>query len=87
MCFLPPVCVFCRHYNVGAGPGEPDCVAFAEIPDPIFRGEFDHRRPFPGDNGTRFELEPAFEADYAELEAVREELSAQNAAAAETRVP
>jgi hypothetical protein len=77
MRFLPPLCVFCRHYNVGVAPGEPDCAAFAEIPDPIFRGDFDHRQPFPGDKGIRFELEPAFEADFAELETVRRELLQQ----------
>jgi hypothetical protein len=33
---------------------EDDCGAFAEIPEPIFRGELDHSAPFPGDKGLRF---------------------------------
>jgi hypothetical protein len=27
-----------------------------EIPDPIFRGDFDHRNAFPADAGVRFEF-------------------------------
>ena len=80
MCFLPPLCVFCRHYNVGGVPGEPDCAAFAEIPDPIFRGEFDHRQPFPGDAGVRFELHPEFRADFADLLEIRRQLRGQGIA-------
>lgn len=80
MRFLPPLCVFCRHYNVGVAPGEPDCAAFAEIPEPIFSGEFDHRRPFPGDAGVRFELHPAYTADFADLLEVRRQLGGQGIA-------
>ena len=50
---IPPrPCVGCKHYN------QPEwhCRAFPHgIPDPIKRGEHDHRTPFPGDGGLQFE--------------------------------
>jgi len=44
-------CPICKHYlNLGK------CEAFPEkIPDVIFSGEFDHSKPYEGDNGIRFE--------------------------------
>lgn len=53
-----PLCVVCRHL----GPfreGRFTCGAFPEgIPEPIMDGRIDHRRPFAGDNGIRFEADP-----------------------------
>ena len=48
-------CIRCIHYT-----GSKQCDAFAaEIPDPIWIGEHDHREPYPGDNGIQFEpLDP-----------------------------
>ncbi len=77
MCLLPPMCLFCRHYNQESADGEPDCAAFDEIPDAIFVGDFDHRRPFPGDKGVRFELEPALAGDFDEVMAVRRQILEQ----------
>lgn len=35
----------------------PYCEAFPErVPREIYLGQFDHRRPYPGDNGVLFEL-------------------------------
>lgn len=65
-------CGMCIHKQIG-----PYCTAFPglhrnavgefieapEIPDAIYVDGFDHRRPYPGDNGIRFESEPEF-ADY-----------------------
>jgi hypothetical protein len=49
-----PVCTFCRHLR-DRGKGR-RCDAFpTEIPLPIWVGENDHRRPYPGDHGLRFE--------------------------------
>lgn len=45
-------CLYCKHYH-----GFTECDAFPDIPDEIITGEFDHARPYPGDNGIRFELD------------------------------
>lgn len=45
-------CVFCRH----ARPGSAGCDAFpGGIPGPILLNQHDHRKPYEGDNGIRFE--------------------------------
>ncbi|MGA7979060.1 MAG: hypothetical protein WCA32_02395 [Chromatiaceae bacterium] len=38
-----------------------------EIPDPIFRGDFDHRNAFPAGAGVRFELDQALADEFAEV--------------------
>lgn len=43
-------CVECRHYLE-----DHRCSAFEHIPVEIFLGEHDHREPYEGDNGIRFE--------------------------------
>ena len=44
-------CLMCRHYQ-----GLHTCDAYLEdIPQEIFSGMHDHTRPFPGDQGIRFE--------------------------------
>ena len=46
------VCTFCRHND-----GFRSCAAFGSelTPLPIWNGENDHREPYPGDGGIRFE--------------------------------
>jgi hypothetical protein len=47
------LCVSCIHKD-GAM-----CAAFPDgIPDAILTNQHDHRKPYPGDNGVRFEPLP-----------------------------
>jgi len=43
-------CIICNNYQMSQ-----TCKAYNKIPFEIFSGEHDHRKPFPGDNGIRFE--------------------------------
>jgi hypothetical protein len=47
---LSPICTFCKHLL-----SIRRCAAFDEIPLPIWKGENNHTRPYPGDGGIRFE--------------------------------
>lgn len=49
--FYFPLCNNCKHKT-----GDITCAAFPEgIPIEILSGEFDHKKPYPGDNGIHFE--------------------------------
>ena len=49
--FRTSQCALCRHYN-----GDATCAAFPDrIPREILSNQHDHRQPYPGDGGIRFE--------------------------------
>ncbi len=49
-----PQCVDCSHFLDLIE--KPKCEAYPDgIPDEIWDGDFDHRKPFAGDDGIMFE--------------------------------
>lgn len=58
-----PICSSCRHFRPERVDGN-YCDAFPDgpgIPMEILRNEFDHRKPFPGDNGILYAPRPGTE--------------------------
>lgn len=49
-----PQCLSCDLFKL-----DHTCRAFiCGIPDDIFEGDFDHRNPYPGDDGHRYQKRP-----------------------------
>jgi hypothetical protein len=49
------ICWNCQHFN-GDNPAARTCSAFPKgIPLPIWNGENNHKKQYPGDNGILFE--------------------------------
>lgn len=59
---LPAICDACARRGSASSADEdapPSCTAFPDgIPLAIWENDFDHRQPFPGDNGVKFLLDP-----------------------------
>jgi hypothetical protein len=52
---ISPTCTTCKHLNMDRY-SDHVCDAFPNgIPDEIWRGGNDHKKPYPGDHGIRFE--------------------------------
>lgn len=66
------LCLFCRHLREDGT----RCAAFPEgIPDEILFCGHDHRLPFEGDRGIRFELKPGEEANWDEWQDLSDALN------------
>lgn len=54
------ICNYCSHsYLSKNGQSYPTCKAFPDgIPEEILNGEYDHHKPYEGDNGIRFNAIP-----------------------------
>lgn len=48
-------CAFCRHFDKSRRDGNFCAAFFSGIPREIIDGTHDHRRPYKGDHGVRFE--------------------------------
>ncbi len=54
-----PTCLPCNHFyrEIYSEIDEKTCKAFPYgIPEEIWRGDNDHKKPYPGDYGIQFEL-------------------------------
>lgn len=51
---ISPICAYCKHYSPKLGKLR-RCTAFENIPLVIWSGENNHKKPYPGDRGIRFE--------------------------------
>ena len=69
------ICLACRHLK-----SADTCIAYPDgIPGKMLFEHFDHRLPYPGDAGTRFEVAPGREhllESFEEVEKLLEQIEA-----------
>jgi hypothetical protein len=61
-----PLCFTCKHFDRNQPRGVLKCAAFpSRIPEAILLADANHREPYPGDHGIRYEPQangPAYPA-------------------------
>jgi len=63
MAITPSDCLACRHLRLDDA-GRFCCAAFSHgIPTALLEGRINHREPYPGDNGVRFDPDPEAPAE------------------------
>lgn len=71
-CFLPPLCLFCDHFNHSDDADVSlSCKAFEQIPDSIFLDEILHTRHIEGDNNILFKINPEMIDEYNDVNELR----------------
>jgi len=72
-----PMCIFCKHFHkTESRHSKIVCDAFPKgIPEEIFSYHYDHRLPFPNDNGIRLEPDPKKFPDEAEFNKMADKCS------------
>jgi len=61
-------CAHCKHLRRPVEAGWP-CTAFPQgVPEDVFYNRHDHRQPYPGDSGIRWEPATEEDADWWEEE-------------------
>lgn len=74
-----PQCTLCSHYRRPAVTGGlKTCAAFPEgIPVEIWENRVDHREPYAGDNGVRFQAVEGFRHPLSPYDHERQPVSAR----------